>query len=962
MTFGTLPELYANEAYNTADASYTCTTTGAVTSGATSFAVTAVTRLPSRGRFRIRVSGTLTGGGTGTEYMMVTAVAGSTLTVQRAIEKPFDTALGFATGAKVDHVVTAEGILSSKFIDARAYLDPDQSVEIPTATLQQIFNDGNGGTIYFPHRRYLMAVGDSAYPISPCRIIGDTAHPFGYSVGGSIFEAQTGQEEPLWMEYHLNDPLDYWAHGLIIEGIGFRGPPGLALPVVGSTSTATTGGTLAAGVYGYRVTALTALGETRPSAEMRVTTTGATSTTTINWTAPPSLDERTAPTITGYKVYGRTMGAWLLIATLGVVLTYTDTGSVTPAGAMNRRNTSGGQLGDAMRLCLGENAVIDTCSFTTFPWAGLRFRRDMTSRLTAAITNTTSPVTFTIADNANARGGLNAQIGDVLEIQQERLAVTGVSGTSITATRAAWGTTAATHPNNAKVWNQKVCDSAPAVVRNLNSYKNGFAGMHCDHANGPHTIETWTGDDDAAQLAITNNTTDPNTAGNGLQVVILGAKAEVSSNFGGLVGHNPWLLMNNPNECVVEVIGGRVTDFNAVDVRYPKAVVEITNGFNGFASTYSGIVTFRSHEVGNYQHLLIDRIKGEVIPWYVADDFPDFRRIGEFTYRGVVHFRGDSSIDPLKIPRVRGPKRPTIALTQTPAAFLAAVMPAAATTMTVNATLASLNFPTAFPFVVRIDRENVRVDSLASGSTYNVTRNQAGSAAGAEDHVALSPVTYETDVYLMAGQGAPETVVTAAPGSLYMELLSGANLPTAWTKDFGVGNTGWKALDGWEFLAATQTTSALVSTGAITIPARHLLMVAYRVVSMSTADVPALRFNGDSGANYWDRNISSVQGTVTLVNAQNVSQALMRIASPTGTGAFNGLVYVTNLTAVSKLATIIANPGTGAAATAGTLGIAGAGEWVNTAAQITTIDLRKALGTGTMGTGSGFAVFGRNIS
>lgn len=962
MTFGTLPELYANEAYNTADASYTCTATGAITSGATSFAVSAVTRLPTRPRFRIRVAGSLTGGGTGIEYMMVTGISGTTLTVQRAVEKPFDTALGFAAGAKVDHVLTAEGILSVKFIDARAYLDPDDSVEIPTATLQQIFNDGNGGTIYFPHRRYLMAVGDSAYPISPCRIIGDTAHPFGPLVGGTYFEAQAGQEEPLWLEYHLNDPLDYWAHGLIIEGIAFRGPPGLALPVAGSTSTATTGGTLAAGTYGYRVTALTAFGETRPSAEMRVTTTGATSTATINWTAPPSLDERAAPAITGYKVYGRTMGAWLLIATLGVVLTYTDTGSVTPAGAMNRRNTSGGQLGEAIRLCMGENAVIDTCSFTTFSWAGLRFRRDMTSRLTAAITNTTSPVTFTVASNANARDGLNAQIGDVLEIQSERLIVTGVSGTSITATRAAWGTTAATHPNNAKVWNQKICDSAPAVVRNLNSYKNGFAGMHCDHANGPHTVETWTGDDDAYQLAITNNTTDPNIAGNGLQVIVMGAKAEVSSNYGGFVGHNPWLYMNNPNECVVEVIGGRVTDFNAVDVRYPKAVVEITNGFNGFASTYSGIVTFRSHEVGNYQHLLVDRIKGEVIPWYVADDFPDFRRIGEFTYRGVVHFRGDSSIDPLKIPRIRGPKRPTMALTQTPAAFLSAVMPAAATQMTVNATLTSLNFPTAFPFVVRIDRENVRVDSLASGSTYNVTRNQTGSAAGAEDHVALSPVTYETDVYLMAGQGAPEAIVTAAPGSLYMELLSGANAPTAWAKDFGTGNTGWKALDGWEFLGATQTASALVSTGAITIPARHLLLVAYRITSMSTSDVPALRFNADSGANYWDRIITSIAGGVVLVNNQNVSQAFMRVGAPAGTPGSSGLVFISNLATSSKVATIMNNAATGAAGTAGSLGVAGGGEWVNTVNQITSVELRKALGTGTMGANTGFAVFGRNVS
>lgn len=106
----------------------------------------------------------------------------------------------------------------------------------------------------------------------------------------------------------------------------------LATPVNAAFSTATTGGTLAAATYYYRVSALDANGETLASPETSQVTTGATSTVTVNWGAVPGA--------TGYKVYGRTTGAELLIATVGNVTTYTDTGSVTPAGALPTENTT----------------------------------------------------------------------------------------------------------------------------------------------------------------------------------------------------------------------------------------------------------------------------------------------------------------------------------------------------------------------------------------------------------------------------------------------------------------------------------------------------------------------------------------------------------------------------------------------------------------------------------------------
>lgn len=91
-------------------------------------------------------------------------------------------------------------------------------------------------------------------------------------------------------------------------------------------------GTLAAGEYFYRVSAIDANGESKASTETSLTI-GLNEGVNVNWGAVTGA--------TGYKVYGRTSGAELLIATVGNVLTYLDDGSVTPAGALPTKNTSG---------------------------------------------------------------------------------------------------------------------------------------------------------------------------------------------------------------------------------------------------------------------------------------------------------------------------------------------------------------------------------------------------------------------------------------------------------------------------------------------------------------------------------------------------------------------------------------------------------------------------------------------
>lgn len=107
----------------------------------------------------------------------------------------------------------------------------------------------------------------------------------------------------------------------------------LATPTNGTHTTATTGGTLPAGTYTYRVSALDANGETLASAESGITTTGSTSTVTVVWGAIAGA--------TGYRIYGRAAGGQQLMAEVGAVTSWLDDGSITPSGALPAANTTG---------------------------------------------------------------------------------------------------------------------------------------------------------------------------------------------------------------------------------------------------------------------------------------------------------------------------------------------------------------------------------------------------------------------------------------------------------------------------------------------------------------------------------------------------------------------------------------------------------------------------------------------
>lgn len=122
-----------------------------------------------------------------------------------------------------------------------------------------------------------------------------------------------------------------------VSGIG-NSVAQLAAPVNATFTTATTGGTLLdLTTYYYRVAAVNAQGGTSlASTETSLETgnsTANTNTLTVKWAAVTGA--------TSYKVYGRTTGGELFMATVTApTLQFVDTGSITPSGALPTSATS----------------------------------------------------------------------------------------------------------------------------------------------------------------------------------------------------------------------------------------------------------------------------------------------------------------------------------------------------------------------------------------------------------------------------------------------------------------------------------------------------------------------------------------------------------------------------------------------------------------------------------------------
>jgi hypothetical protein len=136
----------------------------------------------------------------------------------------------------------------------------------------------------------------------------------------------------------------------------------LATPVIG---TITHGGTPATTTYGYRVSAVNNNGQTLASTEV-TTTTGAVTLTAINtnivpWTAIVGA--------TSYNVFGRTAGAELFM-TNTTALSFTDTGAITPSGALPASNTTQATLSKAAIITPPGQVIVSDLNTNAFAIEG----------------------------------------------------------------------------------------------------------------------------------------------------------------------------------------------------------------------------------------------------------------------------------------------------------------------------------------------------------------------------------------------------------------------------------------------------------------------------------------------------------------------------------------------------------------------------------------------------------------
>lgn len=128
-----------------------------------------------------------------------------------------------------------------------------------------------------------------------------------------------------------------------------------AIPAAPTVTPSTTGGTLAAGTYSYRVTARTPLGETLAGPAATGTTTGTTGSTTVSWTAVTSA--------TGYGVYGRVAGAEYLLATVGPVTSWVDTGATGGSAQKPKEDTARTVAGPAIVMPVLDDRATWACWF-----------------------------------------------------------------------------------------------------------------------------------------------------------------------------------------------------------------------------------------------------------------------------------------------------------------------------------------------------------------------------------------------------------------------------------------------------------------------------------------------------------------------------------------------------------------------------------------------------------------------
>jgi len=249
----------------------------------------------------------------------------------------------------------------------------------------------------------------------------------------------------------------------------------------------------------------------------------------------------------------------------------------------------------------------------------------------------------------------------------------------------------------------------------------------------------------------------------------------------------------------------------------------------------------------------------------------------------------------------------------------------------------------------------------AGGGVYNLKATSSQLQINAVQFGVLNPANSLSDVRLMGRQTTPgiPTSNTWSTNDAIIDSVGGLHLCTSG------GTPGTWIGGGWQLAGFWKAGSALQTSGAITVSAFDELMIVVRIVSMSAAtDTPNLRFNGDTGTNYRARYISVATGTsTTLVNTPTASGTSVPLTPLAVSTSQVITAVVNNRLGTAKIGIPAVATGIGSASgTQPGLVLGGNFEWVNTSAQITSVELRSSGGSVTFAADSGFQVFGRNFA
>jgi len=184
--------------------------------------------------------------------------------------------------------------------------------------------------------------------------------------------------------------------------------------------------------------------------------------------------------------------------------------------------------------------------------------------------------------------------------------------------------------------------------------------------------------------------------------------------------------------------------------------------------------------------------------------------------------------------------------------------------------------------------------------------------------------------------------------------MSSVTFPPQFPQTLGT-NYGYDNVVPPFYLNGAQITANLAAFPSLPIALYNTLEIRLWIAGLSGSDTVLIQFNGDTGNNYWSRNVSMTAASALNTNVEVPSTSGINLGIALTKGMFVRL-FVGNFATQPKTVSGVGSIGTGAAGTIG-VPLQIAGEWENTTAQISSV-LVKLAGANTILTGSSIQIFG----